>query len=513
MEYMPNAIVKNVLACLVLVILCIVIGAEVAESKEVSVGIIAALVGGSFMLWLGARCWVLVFIVPPVMALLPLPGKLGTIPVSYLVGLVVLVYWFIMWGMGYVRFRWRSLLALDFAVAALFLYMVISYIRNPVSMAVFGWETDYVGGKEYVFCILAVLFYIAMSCIPCSHEQVVRVLRWCVRLCIITCFVTIGMALSGYVGAATDLHEAATGGRFSMFLLLGMYGIYILYGQYPMSRVLLSPGIFVGCVLSCIAILLSGWREQMLASAIITIALAHIKRELWCLTLIFLAIYGALLYLSKEEMLDDWPYGIQRCISILPGVEVSDKVEANAGHSSEWRVEMWKWAVDPRTGYIRDYVWGDGFGISVDFMRRETTAMMRQGAGYNLREQFAVTGVWHNGGITTVHRLGFVGLGLVTLVFVTNVWVILRVCHALRGTPMYLPSLFLILPYVAQPVVFYVSAGTLIKFFNDFVYIAMAKFFYCEAREQGLLMPLFCRQHYIPLAIQAHEERIRPAEP
>ena len=144
---------------------------------------------------------------------------------------------------------------------------------------------------------------------------------------------------------------------------------------------------------------------------------------------------------------------------------------------------------------------------------RETTAMMRQGAGYNLRERFAVTGVWHNGGITTVHRLGFVGLGLVTLVFVMSAWVILSVCHALRGTPMYLPSLFLILPYVAQLGLFYISAGTIIKFFNQFVYIAMAKFFYCEAREQGLLMPLFSRQHYIPLAIQAYEERIRPAEP
>lgn len=503
---MPNAIVKNVLACLILVVLCVVIGAEIAESKEVSVGIIAALVGGSFMLWLGARCWVLIFLVPPVMALLPLPGRLAFVPVSYLVGLVVLTYWFIMWGMGYVRFRWRSLLVLDFIVLSIFLYMLFSFIRNPVSMAVFGWDTEYVGGKEYFFCILAVLFYITISCIPCSHEQVVRVLRWCVRVCIVSCLVAIGMGLTGYVGSSTDLHEAATGGRFGMFLQLGMYGIYILYGQHPMSRVLLSPEILLGCVLSCIGILLSGWREQMMGSAIITIALAHIKRELWCLTLIFLAIYGALLYLSKEEMLDNWPYGIQRCISILPGVEVSDEVERNANGSSDWRVVMWEWAMDPRTGYIRDYVWGDGFGISVDFMRRETIAMMRQGAGYNLREQFAVTGVWHNGAITTVHRLGFVGLGLVTLLIGTTVLLILRVCHALRGTPYYLPSLFLILPYVAQLGLFYISAGTIVKFFNEFVYVAMTKFFYCEARELGLLTPLFSQQRYIPLAIQEHEE-------
>lgn len=509
---MQNAIVKNVLACLILVVLCIVIGAEIAESKEVSFGIIAALVGGCFMLWLGRRCWMLIFLVPPVMELIPLSGKLATIPVSYLVGLVVLVYWFVMWGMGYVRLRWRRMFVLDIAVLAIFLYMVCSFIRNPVSMAVFGWETDYVGGKEYVFCILAVLFYITVSCIPCPRDQVTSVLRWCVRLCMVACCLAIVMGLVGYVGGGDDLQEAATGGRFGMFLQLGMYGIYLLYGQHPMSRVLFSPVLFLGCMFSCAGILLSGWREQMLGSAIITTALAHVKRELWCLILIFLAFYGVLLYLSKEEMMDNWPYGIQRSISILPGVEVSDEVERDANGSSDWRIVMWEWALDPRTGYIKDYVWGDGFGISVDFMRRETTALMRQGKRYNLREQFAATGVWHNGAITTIHRLGLVGLGLVTLViFVTGV-TILRTCYALRGTPLYLPALFLILPYVAQFVLFYISAGTIVKFFNSFVYVAMTKFFYCEARESGLLIPLFTRQRYIPLAIQSHEERVRPAE-
>ncbi len=510
---MPNAIVRNVIASLVLVVLCIVIGAESAESSKVSLGILAALVGGGFMLWVGPRCWVLIFLVPPVVALLPLPGKLATIPISYIIGLVVLLYWFIMWGMGYVRFCWRGLMALDIPVLIMLLYMGISFVRNPVSMAVLGWESDNVGGKEYVFCILATLFYLAMSCIPCSYEQVVKVLRWCVRLSLVSCFLAILASLAGYAGGGGDLQEDASGGRFGMFLQLGMYGIYMLYGQYPMSKVLLSPFLLMGCLLSCVGILLSGWREQMLGSAVITMALAHIKRELWCMMLVLLAIYGTLVYLSHEEMLDDLPFGIQRSISILPGVEVSDEAERSANGSSDWRVVMWKWALDPRTGYIQDYVWGDGFGISVDFMRRETTAMMRQGGRYDLREQFAVTGVWHNGAITTVHRLGYVGLGLVTVLILTGCLLILRVCHALRGTPVFLPSLFLILPYVAQGVLFYVSAGNVVRFFNGYVYLSMIKFLYCLAREQGLIIPWYLRRQYVPQAIRAYEERLRPVEP
>lgn len=508
---MPNAIIKNVMALLVLVVLCIVIGAQAAESRTVAAGIIVALVGGSFMIWLGPRCWILIFLVPPVMALLPLPGKLAAIPVSFLVGLVVLVYWFIMWGMGYVRFRWRGLLVLDLLVLAMLAYMLFSYVRNPVSMLIFGVDSEYVGGKEYVYCALGCLFYLTISCIPCSYEQVVRVMKWAVRLCLLACLLSLLIRLSGYVGGAADLQEDATQSRFGMFLQLGLYGIYTLYGQHPISKVFMSPVLLAGCLLSCLGILLSGWREQMLAAAFISIALAFIKRELCCLMLVFLAMYASLLYLSKEELVEELPFGGQRCVSILPGVKVSAEAEADTSHSSEWRIEMWKWALDPRTRYINDYVWGDGFGISTDFLRRETIASMRQGQHYNLREQFAVTGVWHNGAITAIHRLGGAGLAIISLIYIAGVCLMIRACRAMRGTPLYLPSLFFALPYAAQPALFYISAGTIIKFFNTFVALSMIKFFYCVAREQGWIQPWRLQQRYVPLVIREHEQSLRPA--
>ncbi len=510
---MPNAIVKNVLVSLILVVLCIVIGAQAAESKDVALGIIIALVGGCFLLWLGQRCWVLIFLVPPVMTIMPLPGVISVLPVEFLVGLLVLFYWFVMWGMGYVKFCWRGLLTLDLIVFVMCVYMAISYVRYPVSLAIFGYESDYVGGKEYVFCFFAVLYYLSVSCIPCSYGQIVRVLRWTVRLSIVALLLVIGSVLMGYAESGIEtLQEHATGGRFALFSGLGMYGLYIVYGQYPMSRVLLNPGYLCATFFSCVAILLSGWREVLLSTGCITIALSYIKRELWCLMLVLLAIYGTVLYLSSEGLVKEFPYGIQRCLSILPGIEVSSNVESSSSHSSEWRKEMWSWALDSRTRYINDYVWGDGFGISVDYLRIQTTASMRQGSGYDLREQLARTGMWHNGAITAVHRLGYVGLGIITIIYIYVSCLVLRVCRALRDTPLYLPSLFLILPYLGQPALFYISAGTIIKFFQTFVAISLAKFLYCVAREQGLIVPWHLRKHYVPLAIQAHEERIRPAE-
>lgn len=508
---MPSsAIVKNVLACLVLIILCTVVGAEAAESRQVSMGIIAALLGGCFMIWLGPRCWVLIFLFPPVISLFPMPGRLATIPVPYLIGLVVLVYWIIMWGMGYVRFRWRSLPVLDLTVLVLALYMAVSYVLHPVSIAILDEDAELVGGKEYAYCILACLFYLAISSIPCSYQQIQSVMKWCVRLSVLGCLMLLGLRLSGYVRGWGDFGEDFTESRFGMFAPLGLYGVYVLYGMHPMSKVLLSPIRLIGCLLSCFAILLSGWREQMMSAGCITVTLSVIKRELWCLTLVLLSIYATLIYLSKEEVIQEWPYGVQRSISILPGIDVSDEVEASASHSSEWRIVMWKWALDPRTRYIKDYVWGDGFGLSADFIRREFTAQMRAGERYDQREQFAVSGVWHNGAITAIHRLGYVGLGIIAWVYTLCTVLLIRVCMALRGSPLYLASLFLILPYAGQPSLFFISAGTIVKFFNTFVAVSMIKFFYCLAREQGMLVPWFVRQRYVPMTIQEHESQAKP---
>lgn len=511
--FMPNTIVKNVLACLILVVLCIVIGAEAAEDSKSSVGIIIALVGICFMLWVGKRSWALIYLMPPLLSLIPLPGRFASIPLAYTIGSVVLVYWFVMWGMGYVKFRWRGLLLLDLVVFGLFFYMVASYVRHPVSMGVLGFETEYVGGKEYVFALTGTLFYLAISVIPCTYAQLVRVLTWTVKICIGMAVLFVFLAVTGVYGGGMDLEQLtdeATGSRFSLFSTLGAYGIYLVYGQYPFGRVLFSPRLLLYCFLSGVAILISGWREKMVSNAFVIVALSFIKRELWCMMLLLTGVYGVLLFLSHEEIVKEFPYGMQRCLTVLPGIEVSDEAGKSARHSSEWRIEMWRWALDPRTRYINDYVWGDGFGLSTDYLRRETIAAMRGKQG-DIREQFVVTGVWHSGVITSIHRLGYVGLALITLVNVVAFCLMLRTCKALRGNSLYLPSLFFALPLIGEMAHFYISAGTIVKFYKSFVYIAMIKLLYCVAREQGLLIPWMRRQHYVPLVIQEHENRIRPS--
>ena len=504
---MPNALVRNVLTTLILVVLCIVVGAEAAENTKSALGIISGLVGAVFLIWMGPRCWVLLYLLPPIMTLLPLPGKIAELPVSYVVAVVVLFYWVVMWFMGYVRFKWRSLLVMDLLILLVFLYMAYSYSLHPVSMAIFGYDAEFIGGKEYVWCIVATIYYMAISCVPCTYEQLKRVFKWAIRLSLAVCCLTIALNLLGVRGGTdiTELGDAAMNTRFSMFVKISTYGIFFLYGCNPMLKVLTSAKLLGGCMLCILGILLSGWREVLMSSSFSIMALAIVKRELWCITLLGALAYGGLLYLSAEGIIEKAPFGVQRCLSVAPGIKISQEVKSNTEHSSEWRVEMWRWALDSRTGYIRDYVWGDGFGQSVDYLRRETVAMMRGTAMYGDQDFFANTGTWHSGVITSIHRLGYVGLAIISLVYLYGFCMMLRVCMALKGTALYFPAIFFLMPFGGEPSLFYISAGTIPKFFQIYIYLATIKLLYCVGREQGFIIPIGLQQRYVPLVIREQE--------
>ena len=510
---MPNAIVRNVLASLILVVLCFVIGAQAAENSKMSVGIIVALVGVVFMLWLGSRCWVLIYLLPPVVSLMPVPGKIGELPLPFLVGIPVLGYWMLMSVMGYTRFRWRGLWLLDIPLLVFFIYFAATFVRHPVSMAMFGWDTEYVGGREYAWCICAYIYYVAISIIPCQYEQVLKVLRWGIVLSVGVAVLAVLLQLVGIRGGVdiTELRDAATTKRFTMFTQLGVYGIIYIYGLFSLQSILVSPGKLLGCLISFGAILISGWRESLMANGFVIMALGIVKRELWCLACLGCLVYVCLFYLGSEGVLREFPFGMQRTLSAVPGIEVSEEVAAEADGSSDWRIVMWKWALDPRTGYIKDYMWGDGFGRSVDLMRRETTALMRGSTRYGEQEFFAEQGVWHSGVISSIHRVGYVGLGLVTVIYLVGTYLMFRVCMSVKGTPLYFPALFYLIPYAAAPSLFYISEGTFMKFFATYIQLVLAKLIFCVAREQKILIPVMERKRYVPQMIREHEEQIRPA--
>ena len=98
---MQNSIVKNVLACLVLSILCFGLGSSVADSYITSAGILIVLIGAVSMLLVGTRSWMLLFLLPPLMEFLPLTGQMAHVPKGFFVAPMVMGYWLLLWILGY----------------------------------------------------------------------------------------------------------------------------------------------------------------------------------------------------------------------------------------------------------------------------------------------------------------------------------------------------------------------------------------------------------------------------
>lgn len=492
--------IRNVIVAIVLVLFCILIGSYAAEDKNVSTIMVAGIIGIIIMVVMGRKTWALLYLLPPLVGFLPL-GILERLPAGFLVAGFVLGYWTLMWIMGYVRFKWRALPALDFIVLAIFLYYALTYYWHPVSINALGIEAEYVGGKEYVWCLLAVIYYVTLSCIPCSYEDLYGVLRKAMFLVVGT---TVFVAVSGMFNMVTAgaLQENMGNSRFSLFSQLGIVAFLIAFSKKTFHEILTSPKYIIILMLCCVAVVISGWREKLVMFGAMFIAVCHIKRELVYLAFFVLAAYGSLLYLSEEKVVEEhFPFGMQRTLSILPGVQISDEVRKDVEHSAEWRKVMWRWALDPRTGYIQDYVWGDGFGQSVGDLNRVSVSLMRGTIERGDQERFASSGTWHNGPILAIHRTGIVGLALITITFLYGAFLIVRVCRAYRGTPMFTVAVLFTCMFFGEMAHFYLSCGVIFKFFDDFVYLALAKVLYCIAREEGIIVPVFSKGRYNPMLI------------
>ena len=156
------------------------------------------------------------------------------------------------------------------------------------------------------------------------------------RLTLICCLVNIALSLLGIRGGGIgQIADDAMNSRFGMFAPLGAYCIYIFHGLNPLVKILASPSLSVGLILSFLAILISGWREVLMSNCFVIAALSFIKRELWAMILLGLLAYGGILLLSVEGIVKEMPFGIQRCLSVAPGVEIDRDIRHDTEHSSE----------------------------------------------------------------------------------------------------------------------------------------------------------------------------------
>lgn len=504
---MGGGAVKTIVMLMVLVVVSVIVGAQASEgvmggaSALASVG---AFIAFAAMLFLGEKSWWVVFIAP--LSYYVFPEKiLNGLAFGEVFTPVFLAAWVFMRFMGTARFTWRSMPVMDLVVLLNFLWYVISYIRFPVAMEIMELDYDYVGGKEYVGCILATLFYIFYSSIDFPTEKLSVLVKWMFRVVLLCGVIVVLLSALGISGqslsnvVSTMSHAQV---RMCSLLVLGTATYAYVYTAYPLQTIFSSVWRLGALLFAAASILVSGGREYLVRAAFCLTFFALLKRELTVFILTGLCIYAGIFMMSEEHLIERLPTGTQRTLMILPGIHGKRSMEIGTEGSTDWRVTIWKWALDPRTGYIKDYWFGDGFQTSRRSVVRSKTAVMRGTMSHVDQADYAARAIWHNGFLACLNRTGIVGVGIALAFFLSGLITVVHVARAYGGPGGLWPYMaVLLLPFLEQVFVYFYM-GDILDIFFSYQGFTLAKVFYCVARERGLLRPLFFKKQYIPMTIR-----------
>lgn len=504
---MGGGAVKTIVLLMVLVVLSVLVGAQVSDSMKESMGafaIIAMICIAFGMLLMGAKSWYLLYLVPAFLYQASTDAfGIRHVPFMFAAAGAIFAYGILLWAMGYIRFRWRGFLGLDLLVVCVVLLMVWSFIQYPVSIQAFNPDAEYVGGSEYIWLIVSLLYYIALSAMSGHQGDILKLTRLSFyALCA-------GCALNMMYYAVKIMRASGYGPeRFSFFNIIAPALLFYVYCSAPFPKLISSPKKMIAGIAALIGIFLGGRREILLGTGEALIFSSFLKKELMFVVVSGILFYGAAVLLGGMHVWHRAPISIQRVMAVLPGVSVSQSVVRGTTGSSNTRLEIWALGMDPRTGLIKNYIYGDGFQTETASVRRKEIGFMRAGKRQHGKEwsrSLAESGNWHNGWLVTVHRLGLIGLVVVNLVFVCGLVMLAKVSNAYRTRKEYPFIMALCLPFAQSALSFVWGTQTLMHFFFDFYSLGLIKVLYCTAREEGRLRPLFLRERYVPMTIREIE--------
>lgn len=365
----------------------------------------------------------------------------------------------------------RKLDALDYLIYINLAYLATVFVRNPVGF--WAMQSSMVGGRPYFEIVLAFGGFIILSRVnPTEFIAKVFPLFFVVPTWIVAGLGLISQLIPQFadplariyngvgstsVASALDSESSVGESRFSGMQFAGLNSVLALCAKYnPIT--LISPlypfRVFL-LLIAFGAVFLAGYRSTFLftiAVFFLSSLLQKRARDLW------LAGGGMILILvliiSIQGSVIQFPRTMQRALSWLPG-DWSEEVLGDTENSSRWRFEMWRWAWNDER-ILRDRVWGQGFGLSLDDMNLIAESMLagQSGATYlggSDRENFMITGSFHSGPLSAIKYIGLFGLCLYYPLMCYMALVAWRLCRRAYGTRAFTLALFVGIPIIYEP--------------------------------------------------------------
>lgn len=503
---MGNGIFKTLVVAIFLAAAAFLCGSFAADGIKSAIVPILLVIGAFVLIYLGKNCWWLLYLMIPAVTAVRQEGSLYLLLNAVL--LLPAVYWLVMTVFGRVKLTWHRVLPIDAVVAVFVAYFVLSWFRHPVYLNILldrftVSDNILVGGADYVVCFFATMGYVAISAIPVDFGKFTKVLK---------IFAWVSLLVGGGIMAQSILYKSALpmeagiqegeGARDGKYLGLATPLLTLLLCKYSVWKILFSPWRLILSAIAGWGLCVSGFRSRLLYVLGCMIVTQWLHRKLMGALLLGGGLVCGVILLSQQYSLDFLPYGVKRVLSPLPGIKFDNMRAVKAAQgSTEWRVTMWKWAMNPTTGYIKDYTWGDGFGQRMDDMRRTRYSVIKLSHEEG-QQGFARRGLWHSGPITTIHRLGIIGLCIVvvlSLVVLTYLFRVLRALDSIEGRGY---IYFALMPIIVGLLSFYAVAGSLQNILKILYPLAMLKICYCHLLKEGKITPWFSKKTYVPLMVR-----------
>jgi hypothetical protein len=373
----------------------------------------------------------------------------------------------------------RKVGMLDYLIYINLAYLTTVFVRNPVGF--WAMQSSMVGGRPYFEIALAFGAFMILSRVQ-TTDFIARIFpmffvipAWCVavldvvgRLVPQTAY-PLAMMYSGVgsAGVTSAFQQEAELGETRMVGMqnAGLSSVLALCAKYnPIT--LISPFYPLRVTLLAVAfgaIFLAGFRSTLLfgmVAFVLSTLLRGRLKDLWIAGAAMLLAVLALIFLQGSLL--QLPLTMQRALSWLPGDWNQEAVQ-DAEQSSRWRFEMVEWAWNDNT-ILRNKIWGQGIGLSLNDMNLIASSLMAgEGGGTRLggsdRENFMITGAFHNGPISAIKCVGVVGLffySLLIFYLAVRAW---KLCTMTAGTLAFPLALFVSIPVIYFPFAFFVLTG------------------------------------------------------
>jgi hypothetical protein len=501
-------------------LLAVMIGSAVGSSDMRFVaGVVAAIPVAVIFVKLKTNIWVL----------LPigwyLTGRLPWLPLPFTVRdlcfMTVIFFFTLFFATRALPWK-RKVSTLDYLIYINLAYLATVFVRNPVGF--WAIQSSMVGGRPYFEIALAFGAFVILSRVQIS-DYMARLFplfyvvpAWCIGVLDVIGRLSpqAGMMLNSVytgVGSRGSLEvfeqEAQLGDtRMVGLQYAGLSSVLALCARYnPITLISpMYPWRLLLTIVAFAAVFLSGFRGLLLfclAALFLASVLRGRIKDLWIAAALLLVVVTVLISLQGSVL--QLPRTMQRALSWLPG-NWDQAALQDAQDSSRWRFEMWEWALNDER-IMREKIWGQGFGLSIDDMNLIASMLMSRVPGQNLlggsdREQFMLTGTFHSGPLSTIKYIGVVGLLVYTMLLFYMAYAAWKLCQKAGGTDALPLAIFVSIPIIYEPFNFLIIFGALENSYPQTLFWAGLLNLcnsYVDARRKKY-------RHYEQLAVQTSDE-------